>query len=58
LSLSPFTSVDHSFIQRERNAYGNSQRTRGFEAFVCRLSWAAEFIVEFGALGEISVAPA
>ena len=49
-------SVDHSFIQCERNAYGNSQRTRGFGAFACRLSWAVEFIVEFGALGEINMA--
>ena len=54
--LSPSSSVDNSFIQCERNAYGNSQRTRGFEAFVCRFSWAVEFIVEFGALGEIGVA--
>ena len=34
----------------------NDQHTRGFEAFVCMLFRAVEFIVEFGALGEISVA--
>jgi hypothetical protein len=56
LSLSPSSYVDHSFVQCERNAYGNSQHTRGFEAFVCTLCRAVEFIVEFGALGEISVA--
>jgi hypothetical protein len=56
LSLSPSSYVDHSFVQCERNAYGNSQHTKGFEAFVCMLFRVVGFIVEFGALGEISVA--
>ena len=51
---SPSSSADHSFS--ECNAYGNSQRTRGFETFVCRFSRAVEFIVEFSALGEVSMA--